>query len=58
MKKISETIWIIEAKETNDGTGDLIIDIPPVLLQDLGWNEGTLLNMEIIDGKIRLKKQK
>ena len=39
-------------------TGDLIIPIPPQVLEDLGWKEGDQVAFEIAkDGKIYIKKK-
>lgn len=38
-------------------TGDIIIPLPEVLLKNLGWKEGTEVQIELgTDGKIYLKK--
>lgn len=39
-------------------TGDLLLPIPPQLLQELGWKEGDELDFDIRkDGTIFLKKK-
>lgn len=38
--------------------GDAILDLPDELLKDMGWGEGTVLNIELIDGKIYLTEVK
>lgn len=39
-------------------TGDLLIPIPPRLLEQMGWKEGDELNFDIRkDGAIYLKKK-
>ena len=36
----------IEIKELDDGSGDALIELPPVLLKKLGWKEGDDLKFE------------
>jgi len=38
--------------------GDAILDLPDDLLKDMGWAEGTVLNIELIDGLIFLTEVK
>ncbi len=38
--------------------GDAILDLPDELLKDMGWSEGTVLNIELIDGVIFLTEVK
>jgi len=39
-------------------TGDLIIPIPPKVLEDLGWKEGDQVDFDIgKDGKIYVRKK-
>lgn len=37
----------IELIETNDGTGDAILQFPDELLAETGWKEGTVLDMRL-----------
>ena len=37
----------IELIETDDGTGDAILQFPDELLAETGWKEGTVLNMRV-----------
>ncbi len=32
--------------------GDAIIELPPELCEELGWKEGTVLNIELENGQI------
>jgi antitoxin component of MazEF toxin-antitoxin module len=32
--------------------GDAIVELPPELVEELGWEIGDRLNMELIDGQI------
>jgi len=38
--------------------GDAILDLPEDLLKDMGWSEGTVLNIELKDGEIILTEVK
>jgi hypothetical protein len=40
-----DTRWIVELEEDAD-TGDLVMPIPPELLQELGWRIGDTLTWE------------
>ena len=33
--------------EANDGTGDQILQFPQELIDEMGWKEGTVLNLEV-----------
>lgn len=51
------TVYTSEVKECNDGTGDLYIDLPVPLFNDLGWDENTPLEWVITeDGRVVLRK--
>ena len=47
--------WIVKCQETADGTGDVIVDLPPELLARLGLGLGDELTIEMVDGAIVLK---
>jgi hypothetical protein len=38
-----ETKWVLETKEDPE-TGDILLEFPPELLDQVGWNEGDTLN--------------
>lgn len=38
--------------------GDAIIELPPELCDEMGWGEGTVLNIEAKDGQIYLSEKK
>ena len=38
--------------------GDAIIELPPELCEEMGWSEGTVLNIENKDGKIYISEKK
>lgn len=56
-KKNSTNIRYEVITQEDPETGDLIIPIPPQVLEDLGWKEGDQVAFEIAkDGKIYVKK--
>ena len=46
--------WIVECQDDADGSGDLIIDVPPELLASSRLKIGDVLTIEVIDGAIVL----
>jgi hypothetical protein len=38
--------------------GDAILELPPDLLADMGWGEGTILNIDEKDGNIVITEAK
>jgi antitoxin ChpS len=50
--------WTVKCQETADGTGDVIVDLPPELLARLGLNLGDELTIEVVDGAIVLKPKR
>ena len=44
---MSDKKYNVEVLDTGDGTGDCIIEFPPEILAELGWDEGTELNIEL-----------
>ena len=39
--------WIADIIEANDGTGDAILQFPDDFIAEVGWKEGTVLNLEV-----------
>lgn len=56
MTKLKTFTTTIE--EANDGTGDGILTFPPEILEEMGWKEGTQLNIEEKDGNIYISEVK
>ena len=53
---VPETHWIVELEEDPE-TGDLMMPLPPALLEDLGWKIGDTLTWKIDDsGEVSLTK--
>ncbi|WP_443217042.1 AbrB/MazE/SpoVT family DNA-binding domain-containing protein [Pseudomonas sp. GM78] len=46
--------WTVKCQDPADGSGDVIIDLPPDLLASLGLSIGDVLTLEVIDGAIVL----
>jgi hypothetical protein len=55
MDKITFTTKIVDA---NDGTGDGMLIFPPGLIESMGWEDGTVLNLEIREGLLYLTENK
>lgn len=53
----TKKVYKAVTQEDPDGSGDLIINLPDELLNELGWKEGDVLNVDVEDGKILVKKQ-
>ena len=47
--------WTVRCQDTEDGSGDFIVDFPPELLEKMGWGLGDVLTVEVIEGSIVLK---
>ena len=39
--------YIADVIEANDGTGDQILQFPQELVDEMGWKEGTVLDLKI-----------
>ena len=46
--------WTVKCQDPADGSGDVIIDLPPDLLASLGLSISDVLTIEVIDGAIVL----
>lgn len=54
MKRIK--FWAAEVKQNDEG--DLFIEFPEMLMQQMGWNEGDTMVWKVLsDGNIFLSKQ-
>jgi hypothetical protein len=54
-------VWIylmVESKVLEDENGELLIEIPDVLMNQMGWDFGTELEWIVEDGKVLLKEAK
>jgi bifunctional DNA-binding transcriptional regulator/antitoxin component of YhaV-PrlF toxin-antitoxin module len=45
-------------EDAGDGSGDGILTFPPEILEEMGWKEGTLLNVEEKDGNLYISEVK
>lgn len=50
--------WTVKCQDTADGTGDVIVDLPPELLATLGLSLGDELTIEVLEGAIVLKPER
>lgn len=41
-------------EDAGDGSGDSVLTFPPEILEEMGWKEGTLLNIEEKDGNLHI----
>jgi AbrB family looped-hinge helix DNA binding protein len=56
---MSKNVFYSKIEDAEDGSGDGILTIPPEILEQTGWKEGTKLNITVQeDGKIILKESK
>ena len=39
--------YVADVIEANDGTGDQILQFPQELVDEIGWKEGTVLDLKI-----------
>lgn len=46
--------WTSICQDPGDGSGDLIVDLPPELLDEMGLATGDELDIEVADGVINL----
>jgi antitoxin ChpS len=50
--------WTSLCQDPGDGSGDLIVDLPPELLEKMGLTAGDELDIEVADGLIILSPKK
>ena len=57
-KSIHPLTWEIPLVDSGDGSGDLILEFPPELLEHTGWKEGDVLEIDDSQlGKVFLRKK-
>ncbi|WP_310403141.1 AbrB/MazE/SpoVT family DNA-binding domain-containing protein [Pseudomonas koreensis] len=49
--------WITECQDAGDGTGDVIVTLPPDFIAQMGLKIGDELNLEVVDGVIVLTQK-
>lgn len=47
--------WIVKCQDPGDGSGDVIVDLPPELVMQLGLGVGSELAIEKVDDVVVLK---
>jgi hypothetical protein len=40
-------VYTTTVKDCNDGSGDVYIEFPDQMLEELGWGEGTVVNFDL-----------
>lgn len=51
-------IYTTHIQDASDGSGDGILTFPPELLEKMGWKEGTVLEMDLVDENVLVFKEK
>lgn len=46
--------WTVKCQDPKDGSGDIIVELPPDLLASLGLSIGDVLTIEVVDSAIVL----
>lgn len=49
--------WLAVCQDPGDGSGDVIVELPPELIAALGWSLGDELIVERSEDGISLKRQ-
>lgn len=42
--------------DTGDGSGDCYVEFPSELLLEIGWQEGDVINIDVVEGRLLLTK--
>ena len=51
-------VYKAELLDTNDGTGDAILQFPDDLIEETGWKPGTVLKLLVEDGALIIMEKK
>ena len=51
-------VYKAELLDTNDGTGDAILQFPDELIEETGWKPGTVLKLVVEDGVLIIMEKK
>lgn len=52
---ITSESWRVVCQDPGDGSGDLIVELPSELFEQLGWGLGDELSVEAGEGNVCLK---
>jgi antitoxin component of MazEF toxin-antitoxin module len=53
---MSDSVWTtVKCQDPGDGSGDVIIDLPPDVLAAMNVGLGDFLTIELVDGSIVLR---
>lgn len=55
---MKKKVYTTTIEEAEDGSGDGIFTFPPEILEEMGWKEGTLLNVEEKNGNLYISEVK
>lgn len=56
-RNLRKTTYSSIVEDAGDGSGDVLLTIPPEILEQTQWKEGTILNVSVDDmGRILLKE--
>lgn len=44
---MQQKTWIGDITEADDGSGDAILNFPDDFIAEVGWKEGTVLNLKV-----------
>ena len=51
-------VYRTELLDTNDGSGDAILQFPDELIEETGWKPGTVLKLIVEDGALIIMEKK
>jgi hypothetical protein len=55
---MSNKIWTTELIETDDGTGDAILQFPDDFIETTGWKVGTELKLTVVGHSLIIEEKK
>ena len=55
---MSQKSWTTTIEDAGDGTGDGILTFPDWLIEEKGWKEGAVLNLQAKDGVLIITEKK
>jgi hypothetical protein len=58
MSNFSKKVYSTTIEDAPDGSGDGILTIPPEICEEMGWTEGTVLNVSYENNAIILQEIK
>lgn len=49
-------VYTVTLEDAKDGSDDVILPFPDELIEELGWEEGDLLDFDIVEDRVIIKK--